>query len=243
MAPSGDFPRSAGRPIVDPRGRHIDRALGLCHAFNMIFNRLALVLFGAVLATSGCAFTDINMRMPADVEDVPGSVGAGRSISVVVPFVESRGEHIARCGMQKNGYNMDTADATCSKPPTQWIGTLLAQELRQAGFDVSVVPTPGGMSNENVPVVEGELVKLFVEPVIGFWSGSLEADLHVNLRVRRGDGLDAQRDFFQKGIRSGVMASVTPIYETALTRATNEIVWEMVAEVANLLDKYPSGGN
>ena len=205
--------------------------------------RLALVLIGVVLSTTGCAFTNVNMRMPSDVEDVAGAIGGGRSILVVVPFAESRGEHVERCGMQKNGYNMDTADATCSEPPPEWIGNLLAQELGEAGFDVSVVPTSNQTGSGNIPVVEGELVKLFVEPVIGVWSGSLEADVHVRLRVRRGDGLDAERDFFQKGIRSGVMVSVTPIYEAALARATNEIVWEMVAEVANLLDSYPAGGN
>jgi len=44
--------------------------------------------------------------------------------------------------------------------------------------------------------IDGALLKLFVEPVIGFWSGSLEADLSVKLRATTPTGLDAERSFF-----------------------------------------------
>lgn len=136
--------------------------------------------------------------------------------------------------MQKNGYNMDTADAVCDEQPARWIAELLARELAEAGFRVV-------RSSEDAAAVkvEGRLVQLFVEPVIGVWTGSLEADIGVHLRVTSLNGLDARRRFFAKGIRGGQLFSVEGAYQMALERATDDIAQQMVASVVELLDQYP----
>ena len=96
-------------------------------------NALSLALF--LFSTSGCAFTKMTLPLPTEglTDTVPG--GAGRQVIVTVPFDDAR-EIRDRCGMKKNGYNMDTADAVCETDPNQWIAQLLADELRASGFTV-----------------------------------------------------------------------------------------------------------
>lgn len=196
------------------------------------------VLTILALLTSACAFTDIPLTLPTKglEQTVPG--GGGRQVIVVVPFADER-EIRDRCGMQKNGYNMDTADAVCQSDPAAWIATLLADELRASGFavlDEDAVHRSGALR------VEGSVLKLFVEPVIGAWSGSLEADLSVKLRAGSDTGLRAERTFFVKGWKGGAMVSTAQLYHTALHRATQEILDQMVRAVFELLEQYPELG-
>ena len=158
--------------------------------------RLALVLLTALaLLSTACAFTDIRLTLPTKqlAQPIPG--GKGRQVIVVVPFADQR-QIRDRCGMQKNGYNMDTADAVCQSDPNAWIAKLLAEELRRSGFSVL---EPGAEHRPGALRVEGSLLKIFVEPVIGFWAGSLEADLSVKLHATSETGLAAERTFFVKG--------------------------------------------
>ena len=200
------------------------------------------VLALVVAIGSGCAFTDINMRLPTDARGDRRGIGQGRAVTVVVPFTDRRSV-AGRCGMQKNGYNMDTADATCDQPPAEWLARRLLSELDSAGFHTISATEPENPPTDSATTdaarVEGSLLKLFVEPVIGFWSGSLEADLHVRLRVTRPDGLEAEREFFSKGILAGQMVSVTPAFESALRSATSTMMDEMVLGIAQLLGDYP----
>ena len=70
------------------------------------------------LGSTACAFTNIPLTLPSKglESTIPG--GNGRQIVIIVPFSDGR-EIRDRCGMQKNGYNMDTADAVCQSDPNQ----------------------------------------------------------------------------------------------------------------------------
>jgi hypothetical protein len=200
----------------------------------------ALALLVAV--GSGCAFTNINMQLPTDSSGSPTEMGKGRAVAVAVPFTDRRSIR-SRCGMQKNGYNMDTASATCDQSPAEWLAERLLAELNLAGFQATQATETEDASNDSAATgaarVEGSLLKLFVEPVIGFWSGSLEADLHARLRVTRPDGLEAEREFFSKGILGGQMMSLTPAFESALRRASTTMMDDMVLGIVQLLDEHP----
>jgi hypothetical protein len=200
-------------------------------------NAAALVALGCL--SGACAFTDIRLTLPTKGLDdtIPG--GNGRQIVVVTPFSDER-EIRDRCGMQKNGYNMDTADAVCQSDPSAWIADLLADELRASGFTVIDEATehrPGALR------IDGSLLKIFVEPVIGFWSGSLESDLSVKLRATTETGLEAERTFFVKGWKGGQMLSTTRPYLTSLHRATQQLLEEIVGAVLELMDRYPQLGS
>ena len=198
---------------------------------------LQCLLLASLLAV-GCAFTPVPLTLPQRGLDstVPG--GKGRSVVVVVPFVDAR-EIKERCGMQKNGYGMDTAPARCQSDPAQWIAALLAEELRASGCKVIASDAP---REPHTLVIEGSLRKLFAEPVLGVWSGSLETDLEVELVATTGTGLRATRRFFAKGVKQGVIASTLTPFHTSLDRATQEMISRLVTSVIELLDRYPQLG-
>ena len=198
---------------------------------------LALLPILAALS-SGCAFTDVPLELPTHGLENTVSGGKGRQVIVVNPFKDERTIR-DRCGMQKNGYNMDTANAICQSDPNTWIAKLLADELRASGFsvlDAEAVHRPSAIR------IDGSLIKIFVEPVIGAWSGSLEADLSVRLSVTTATGLEAERSFFVKGWKGGVLASTAQPYHTALHRATQAMLDEMVRAILELMDRYPQLG-
>jgi hypothetical protein len=191
-----------------------------------------------MLLASGCAFTTIPLTLPTRglEETIPG--GRGRQVIVVQPFADQRPVR-ERCGMQKNGYNMDTASAVCQSSPDAWIAKLLADELRASGFTV----LDGDESSRTTALrIDGTLLQLFVEPVIGAWSGSLEADLSVKMRATTTSGLEAERTFFVNGWKGGVAASTMQPYHTALDRATQTALAEMVRAILELMDRYPQLG-
>ncbi|HTO05905.1 MAG TPA: hypothetical protein VMR86_02525 [Myxococcota bacterium] len=191
------------------------------------------------MLSSACAFSNIDLTLPTRGLEHPVTGGNGRQVVVVSPFADER-ETKWRCGMQTNGYDMDTADAVCQGDPNVWLAQILANELRTTGFTVL---TPDAPHKPGALRVEGSLAKLFVEPIHGFWTGSLEADLFVRLRVSSDTGLEADRGFFVKGWRGGQIASVTGPYNIALDRATQQTLEEMVRAIVELMDKYPQLGD
>ena len=197
------------------------------------------VLFALSSLISGCAFTEMPLELPNRGLDPSLSGGRGRQVIVLTPFRDER-QIRDRCGMKKNGYNMDTADVVCQSDPNLWIAEMLADELRAAGFNVledEMAHRPGALR------IDGSLLKLFVEPVIGFWSGSLETDLFVKLYVTTETGLVAERRFLVKGWKGGVMVGTDQPFHTATHRATQEILNEMVRAILQLMDRYPQLGS
>ncbi len=187
---------------------------------------------------SGCAFTDINLDLPSSGLKTTISGGNSREIAVIAPFSDERPDP-KRCGMKKNGYNMDTADALCRISPNQWISVLLADELRASGFTII---EHANLQKKNTLVIAGTVSKVFVEPVLGMWSGSLEADLEVSLVATTSSGLRAERKFFSKGIKKGVQLVTRSPYQTSLKRATDSLLEDMVEAIFYLMNSYPHLG-
>lgn len=190
------------------------------------------------LLLSACAFTEMKVS-PGNASINTGiSGGDQREVAVVVPFSDDR-QIKNRCGMKKNGYNMDTANALCSEPPAAKLAELLATELKKAGFKVS---THGDPQSPTGVKLEGTLLKFFVEPVIGFAMGSLETDIHVHLVATTQNGLRAERSFFVKGTQSA-LAGTESNFQASVDDATAQIVKQMVAAIASLLNRYPKLGS
>jgi hypothetical protein len=200
--------------------------------------RPRLAPFALALLSGACAFNDVPLTLPDRGLDQTVAGGNGRQVVVVQPFADER-QIRDRCGMQKNGYNMDTADAVCGVAPDAWIARLLAGELRASGFSVL---EPGAMHRPGALRIEGALLKIFVEPVIGAWTGSVEADLSVRLHATTETGLEAQRTFFVKGWKGGQLASTMQPFHTALDRATQAMLDEMVRAIVELMDRHPELG-
>ena len=200
-------------------------------------NRFVVLLaVGAV--SSACAVSDIPLALATGRIANPVEGGGGRQVIVILPFTDDR-EIGERCGMQKNVYGRDAGDAVCQGDPKAWLARRLADALRASGFSVLEEGSdalPGALR------IEGSLIKIFVEPVLRVWSGSVEADLSVRLRATTESGLAAERTFFVKGWRDGQLVSTQQPYQTALERATPALLEEMVAAIVELMDRYPQLG-
>jgi hypothetical protein len=190
-----------------------------------------------VAACAGCAFTDVPLDMPISGLPTPHRGGNGRQVVVALPFHEQRSQP-QRCGMQKNGYNMDTAKAICREEPTRWLAQLLADELRATGFTVVAADAP---RRPGALLIDGTLLQLFVEPLAGAFSVSCEADIQVRLVATSETGLHAERTFFTKGRWEG-FAGITGPFQTSLKRASEGLLDEMVRAILEIMDRYPQLG-
>lgn len=198
---------------------------------------MRVFLISSVLMLSGCAFTDIQVELPSQQESLNFSGGDGREIVLAVPYTDDR-EIQNRCGMKKNGYNMDTASVMCASPPAKHLAELVAKELKAAGFDVRVHGEPAKVSGVKI---QGTLFKFFVEPVIGFTTVSMETDIGVRLVATSSNGLNAERSFFVKGTHSAMVATESK-FKSSVDDATKQIVNQMVSAIITLMNRYPELG-
>ncbi len=188
---------------------------------------LPLILLG------GCAFANLTVTPPQQPISAGLSGGKQRTVFMVVPFTDDR-PFKNRCGMQKNGFNADTANVYCSAEPAQWLADLLLDELRATGFNV-VAAAP---SSARAVRLEGHLLQFFVEPKVGVFTFTPETDIHVQLVASSGSGLLAERDFYVKGVETSMVGTESN-FQAATTAAVRSIVKDMVSAVLALVDRYP----
>lgn len=195
---------------------------------------IRLFALAGSIAVSGCAFEGVMIEPPAaPPTTLPRTFGRGREIALASVFVDRRAQP-HRCGMQKNGYNMDTADVTCALEPARWVPDALARGLASAGFVVTAAPSPSPAAVR----VEGDVLQFFVEPVVGAFTFSPEADISVRLRVSTADGLYAERTFYVKAAETA-MTGLEENFQAAAERATSRAVHALVVAIAELLDRHP----
>lgn len=199
----------------------------------------ATLLLSCACLASGCAFVEVDVHPPdkdAWGKAFSSNAGRGREVILVAPFGDVRVHD--RCGMQKNGYNMDTADVKCRVNPRQWFPDALALELTRSGFKVlraDAVPGPSTV------VIRGVVEQAFFEPVNKFFSMTVEGDFAASLTVTTLSGLKAERRFYVKGTEDGI-ASTEGTFQTAADDATKKLAKHMVIAITELLDRYPALG-
>lgn len=194
---------------------------------------LTLVAF---VTFSGCALTDVRLKPPELLQaPIPG--GNERQVIVAVPFADAR-EIKNRCGAQKGGYGNETADAICVGNPAEWLAVYLARELKASGF--TVLSTESG-ARESALKVEGVLLKIFAEPVVGFWTTTVETDLNVKLVATSRTGLRAERTFFVKGERTSI-AWPEGVFNDSLEDGTGKLLTTIVEAILELMKQYPELG-
>ena len=189
-----------------------------------------------LLALSSCAFATVNVTPPKAPQSTGLTGGKQRAVQLVVPLADARAQP-NRCGMQKNGYNMDTANVVCSVAPASWLAESLATELRTAGFTV----LPSAPTGATALRLEGKLLQFFVEPKVGFLTFTPEADIHIRLVASSPSGLLAERDFYVKGEETSLVGAESN-FQSASDGATRQILGDMVRAVIELMDRYPELG-
>jgi len=158
--------------------------------------------------------------------------GRGREVIVMAPFRDAR--TLGRCGMQMNGYRMDTADVVCTETPGRWFADALASALERDGFRVlraDAVPGPSTI------IVSGVVQQLFLEPHDG-WLRTVEGDFGARLVVTTVSGLHAERSFYVKGTQAS-LASTEGVFQSAADDATEQLAVSMSRAVVELADLYP----
>jgi hypothetical protein len=200
--------------------------------------RLVAVAVAAALCAPGCALTNMTLETPPHARvTMATSVGQGREIALVVPFADRRAMP-QRCGMKKNGYNMDTASILCAEPPNQWLAAVLAEELRKAGFRVATDP---GQAGPGALRLEGTLTQFFLEPDVGFVTFTPEADIELRLVATAPSGLVAERRFYAKG-REPAMFGTEDNFRLAADSAVRDLLVRVVIAVTELVRQYPDLG-
>ena len=188
------------------------------------------------LALSGCALTDVNIKPPDSGLKTPIPGGNQRQVIVVIPFTDAR-QTTDRCGVQKGGFGNETAVGICQGNPAQWIAEFLARELKASGFSV----LSAGEGRDSALKLEGTLLKIFAEPVVGFWSTTVESDLQVKLVATSGTGLRAERTFFVKGELTSVIWP-QGIFNDSLEDGVRQMLKRMVEAILELMSQYPQLG-
>jgi hypothetical protein len=196
-----------------------------------------MLLTVLVLTVSGCALAEVNVKPPEAGLETPIPGGNQRQVIVTIPFQDGR-QSTSRCGVQKGGYGNETAQAVCQGNPTQWIAEFLARELKASGF--TVLPSEQG-ARDTALKVEGVLLKIFVEPVVGFWSTTVESDLNVKLVATSKTGLQAERTFFAKGEKTSIIWP-QGIFNDSVERGSRDLLTKMVEAVLELMKRYPELG-
>jgi len=196
------------------------------------------VRLGVLLSTlSGCALTDVNVKPPSSGLKTPIPGGSQRQIIVTAPFADSR-EIKSRCGVQKGGYGNETAVAVCQGEPAQWLADLLAIELKASGF--TVLPTDAG-ARDSALKLDGVLLKVFAEPVVGAWSTNVETDMNVRLVATSKTGLKAERNFFVKGELQSIIWT-QGIFNDSVEHGAHDLLKKMVEAILELMNQYPQLG-
>ena len=194
-----------------------------------------LVVLSFLLMGMGCAFSNATVTPPRGAISSGIKGGQGRELVVQAPFSDERPIR-NRCGMQKNGFNMDTANAYCAQEPSVYLAELLANELKEAGFAVTLQP-----QGADPLKLEGKLLQFFVEPKVGFFTFTPEADIQIRLIVVSSSGLSAERDFYVKAEETS-MIGWQENFQLATEEATRRIIKEMAAAIVALCDRFPGVG-
>lgn len=196
---------------------------------------LSCVLLALML--SGCATTDVKLKLPPTglPTTIPG--GNQRQIVLTLPFADAR-QVPALCGVQKSGYGDETATVYCESDPARWIAQALAAELVKSGF--TVLSADEGAPDTAVRI-EGALLRLFAEPVVGPWSTTIETDLSVRLVATSRTGLRTERTFFVKGGRESIVWTAK-CFNESLERGTQDLLAKMVEAILELMKQYPELG-
>ena len=198
-----------------------------------IVTLLALLTAGL---SGGCALSSIHVQPPAAVTEAkPDGRGRGREVIVMAPFDDARPED--RCGMQMNGYRMDTADVVCDVPPGRWLADAFAAALSREGYRVLAANAAAGPSTL---IVRGRVNKLFLEPHDTL-TRTVEGDFSITLVLKTASGLHAERTFFVKGKKSD-LASTEAVFQAAADDATRNVAFDMVTAFGELLNRYPELG-
>ena len=194
-----------------------------------------LVLVGGL--TSGCQSPsggvnrDFTLPLPQPGVTTRYS-GGNERVLIVPPLVDKRAEQ--RIGMRKSHTDKDVGSVFADQNVNEWLRSRLSNELNSAGFRLN----PQG-DDPNATTVQGFIYELFMEWVTHWSTVDLESDISVLIHVSRPDGLEAERLYFVKGVKQAYPFVTQAAYAASLRKSSDDLMRRVVADIIDLLNRYP----
>lgn len=180
-----------------------------------------LIQLLSIIVLSGCAMTvdkiDVPYQGAANITVVEGA----ENVNITVTHEDKRTVYKDRVGTKKNGYGMEMAEIVATNDVAQTVSDAIEFELENEGFKIGT----GGK------VVKVELMRLYNDFKIGFWSGSAVADGLVDVKVyNRDKELIYSRTYEGGGIEDGIQLATGKNARAALIKAIADIVSKVVQD-------------
>lgn len=136
-----------------------------------------LALAIALAAVQGCALTTERVNLAYTPQSYAAKVQSAETVNLTVQVSDARIIR-DRVSAKKNGYGMEMAAIVADGDVAASLAQAIQTELRARGFGVNGGPI----------LVAVELSKFWNDFKIGFWAGSADAELVMNVQVRKADG-------------------------------------------------------
>ena len=119
---------------------------------------MLIIVFGALLIGSGCAFIDKQVVLNKVHADQIAKVDNSNLIVKVGMPEDNRGKNPNFIGYVRNGYGIHTADVNMNKPVSLWVQEIIISNLEKAGIKVQSLNDNSG-GNDGI-FVETKIAKL-----------------------------------------------------------------------------------
>jgi uncharacterized lipoprotein YajG len=133
-----------------------------------------LSLFAVAFLASACALTTDGIDVPYQTLGTATPVAGASMASVSVVAHDGRTVYQDRVSTKKNGYGMEMAPILANNDIPQTVGMTVEQELKAQGFQIG----PGHA------VLSVDVIRIYNDFKIGFFSGDAIADVEIHVTVR-----------------------------------------------------------
>jgi len=183
--------------------------------------------------TTGCALTQghVNINYQPRSHDALEPVASAETPPVQVAVVDQRVSK-DNVGHKSNGYGMEMAPITADNDVNEALRSAIASELQARGFKV-------GDAGPNVTATLSKFENRFIN---GFWSGTAQGELVMNVVVTRPDKTLAYTKLIDaEGINKGIQIASAANAQIALNQALQEAVSQLFDDEGFLMALKPTG--
>jgi hypothetical protein len=122
---------------------------------------------------------------------------------------------------------METANVQTDQDVTIWISKAIVSELANIGYTVSTVDInktdiTSNDSYNDTPILSGSIIKVFAEPIVGFWAGDVTGDIQITLEVHKNNKI--QKKFYNASEKVTTMVWTAGFYKESLEKTLQSLL-------------------
>ena len=192
----------------------------------MTYKSVVSVVFLASVLLGGCAFTDQKVELEFQPREVNEKAALG---SLYFSKLSDARADKSRVGVVKNSWGSETASVRTDQDLTILVSKAIVSELKNIGYKVSTVDinrldVATGYSPE-IPMISGNLSKLFAEPIVGFWAGDVTGEIQLTLEVKKHNKVE--RKTYRASEKVTVMAWTASSYKESLEKTLQSLLLQI----------------